>query len=101
MNHAPHDHALTTVALDVLAAVPQPKPQAPPGLENASNLILGWLVWGARVGGVAGVLICALMIIVGRRNRNQMATEGVFSLAWVFGGLSLVAVAASLVGAFL
>ena len=56
---------------------------------------------GALVGGVAGVLICALMIIVGRRNRNQMATEGVFSLAWVFGGLSLVAVAASLVGAFL
>jgi hypothetical protein len=51
--------------------------------------------------GVGGVLICALMIIVGRRNRNQMATEGVFSLAWVFGGLSLVAVAASLVGAFL
>ena len=72
---------LTTLALDVLAAVPQPKPQAPPGLENASNLILGWLVWGARVGGVAGVLICALMIIAGRRNRNQMATEGVFSLS--------------------
>jgi hypothetical protein len=92
---------LTAMAADVLLAIPQPAPQAPPGLENASNLILGWLVWGARVGGVAGVLICALMIIVGRRNRNQMATEGVFSLAWVFGGLSLVAVAASLVGAFL
>ena len=101
MTHAPHHPAPHHDGPGRPGRRPATEAAGAAGLENASNLILGWLVWGARVGGVAGVLICALMIIVGRRNRNQMATEGVFSLAWVFGGLSLVAVAASLVGAFL
>ena len=79
------------------AAIPNPGPAAPPGLGELTNTILSWLKWGCLVGGVAGLMICGGMMILGRRNRNQMAIEGVSSVVWVFGGLSLVATAAGLV----
>jgi hypothetical protein len=57
----------------------------------------------AEVGDVAGVLgifICALMLIIGRRNRSATAYEGLVGSAWVIGGLALASVAALLAGAF-
>lgn len=81
-------------------AVPNPPPAAPPGLETITNTILGWLKWGVLVGGVAGLLICASMIVVGRRNRNALASDGIQGAVWVLGGLALAAVAGGLVGVF-
>lgn len=85
---------------NVLAQAPNPGPAAPPGLENLSTLILSWLKWGVLVAGVAGILICAGMIIVGRRNRNQLAADGVLGSVWVMAGLALASAAAALVGVF-
>ena len=84
----------------VNAAVPDPGPAAPPGFEELAGSLLSWLKWGVLVAGVLGILICALMLIIGRRNRSATAYEGLVGSAWVIGGLSLASVAALLVGAF-
>jgi len=58
------------------AAVPDPGPTAPPGFEELAGNLLGWLKWGVLVAGVLGILICALMLIIGRRNRSATALRG-------------------------
>lgn len=82
------------------AAVPDPGPTAPPGFAELAGNLLGWLKWGVLVAGVLGILVCALMLIIGRRNRSATAYEGLVGSAWVIGGLALASVAALLVGAF-
>ena len=56
--------------------------------------------WGVLVAGVIGILVCAIMIILGRRNRSATAYEGLVGSAWILGGLALASVAAVVVGAF-
>ena len=80
---------------------PNPAPVAPPGLDTTVNTILSWMKWTGGAGGVAGMFICAGMIIFGRRNRNAMATDGLVGAAWVVGGLSLAAATPALVSVFL
>jgi hypothetical protein len=65
-----------------------------------ADQILGWLKWGVLVAGVLGILVCAIMIIIGRRNRSATAYEGLVGSAWILGGLALASVAAVIVGAF-
>lgn len=77
------------------ANVPTVSSQTPPG--NLGTLItnmLGWLLWGAILAGVAGLIICGIMMIMGRRGRSQTAVEGAIGIPWVMAGL-LVAVLAS------
>ena len=81
-----------------VAQIPNPPPQAPPGLENVSNMVLGWLKWGGLIAGVGTLIYCGIMIIVGRRNRNQMATDGVIGIPWVLAGLAVIGIASALVG---
>ena len=81
-------------------SVPNPGPAAPPGFALLAGELLSWLKWGVLVAGVLGILICALMLIIGRRNRSATAYEGLVGSAWVIGGLALASVAALLVGAF-
>ena len=100
-------HSLTSLAEAARAAaflavdVPHPDPKAPPGLDQYANVVLGYLKWGVLVAGVAGILICAGMIVIGRRHHNQMGTEGVIGSVWVIGGLSLASIATALVETFL
>ncbi len=81
--------------------VPNPAPAPPPGLDKTANLFLAWLKWGGIVAGVAGLMICGIMMAVGRRNRHALAADGAAGLPWVLGGLSIVVLAAGLVGAVL
>lgn len=95
-------HSLLDLANQVLQQVPDPSPAPPPGkLQGLFNTVLGWMKWFLVVAGVAGLLICAGMIILGRRQRNAVATEGLISIPYVLGGLALVSAAAGIVGAFL
>ncbi len=82
------------------AAPPNPPPAAPPGLDVLATQILGWFKWGVVVAGLTGLMICAIMIIMGRRNRSATAYEGLIGSTWVLAGLALASVAAMLVGAF-
>lgn len=92
---------LSLVLRTAAVAVPNPPADLPPGFDVFSNTIIGWLKGFAQVGGVGGLIICGLMVIFGRRNRNQMATEGVMSTAWVAGGLAMVSSAALVVPFFI
>ena len=92
---------LSLVLHTLAVAVPNPPAELPPGFDRFSNTIIGWLKGIAIVGGVGGLLICALMVIFGRRNRNQMATEGVMNTLWVAGGVALASSSSLLVGVFL
>ena len=56
-----------------LAQPPDPPPVPPPGLTPITNLLLSWMKWGVVVVGVIGLLTCAMMIIIGRRNRSAAA----------------------------
>jgi len=63
--------------------------------------LLGWLKWTGLVAGLVGFAMCALMMILGRRNRSNMAVDGATGIPWVLGGLSLMSLSAGLVGAVL
>lgn len=81
--------------------VPDPPPSVPvPELETLANLIIGGMKWFGLVAGVVGILICAMMIMVGRRNRNQVASDGLSGIVWVIGGLALLSLGGSFVSLF-
>lgn len=86
---------------DVLAAVPNPGPAAPPGMSAPAEQFLGWLKWVGLIAGMVGFGMCSIMMIVGRRNRSNMAVDGATGIPWVLGGLSLMSLASGLVGAVL
>jgi hypothetical protein len=81
----------------LLADIP---PAAPPGFDDEARKVLGWLKWIVIASGLAGLFICSIMLIIGRRNRSALAYEGLLGSAWVIAGLALSSVAALLVGAF-
>lgn len=106
--HAMAAHAIASGHPDVLlawrtvaGAVPDPAPQAPPGLAADTNTVLGWGKWGVLICGVAGLLICGGKMTIGHRNRSSLAADGASGIPWVIGGLSLVAASAGIVAVFL
>ena len=78
-----------------------PAPQPIPGLGTAASMFLGWGKWSLIVGGVLGMFICGGMMILGRRNRSSTAVDGATGIPWVLGGLTLGAIAATVVGTVL
>lgn len=84
----------------VLAQAPDPAPAPPPGLKNFGNSLISWLKWGVLVIGMLGILASAAMIVIGRRNRNEMAMQGFMGVGYGLVGMAIASVAAVLVGAF-
>jgi len=70
-------------------------------MAGPAGQMLGWLKWVGLVSGVVGLGMCAIMMILGRRNRSNMAVDGASGIPWVLGGLSLMTLSAGLVGAVL
>ena len=108
--HALAVHAVATAghlsaarSWHVLAGgVPNPAPQAPPGLTGDANMILGWGKWGVLICGVAGLLISGGKMAIGHfQNRSTMAADGASSIPMVIFGLSLVAASSAIVAVFL
>jgi hypothetical protein len=83
------------------ANVPNPAPQAPPGLAGPVNTLLGWWKWGALVAGVFGLIGCGAMMAIGRRNRSNLAADGATGIPWVLAGLTLIALSSGIVGVFM
>lgn len=87
--------------LGLLAQVPNPAPQPPPGLQESADRFISWLKWGGLVGGMIGMVVCGIMMMVGRRNRSATAVDGATGIPWVLGGLTVVALASGIVGSVL
>lgn len=81
--------------------IPEPTTTAPPGVSSEINTFLGYLKWLGLAAGIAGLMICGIMMTIGRRNRNSLAVEGATGIPWTMGGLTVVAFAASIAGAVL
>ncbi|SHN19446.1 hypothetical protein [Cryptosporangium aurantiacum] len=90
--------ALAAPAPSPSSGIPDPPPSEIPGLGPLMEKFIGWGKWVVRGAGVIGILWCAAMMILGRRNRSAMAVEGAVGVPWVVGGMSLAAVAVTLVG---
>ena len=101
-NPSSREILMQAILLHALAVgVPNPAPQAPPGLAGDANTILGWGKWGVLNCGVAGLLISGGKMAIGHRNRSTLAADGATGIPWVIGGLSLVAASAAIVAVFL
>ena len=90
---------LTSLTTEVLAQVPNPGPAPPPGAEALGNDLIAWLKWIALIAGVLGLVACGIMMMIGRRNRSSMAADGAAGIPWAIGGLMVVSLAATIVGA--
>jgi hypothetical protein len=90
-------HTLAQLA----ATVPDPGPVPPPGMEKAAAMLLGWMKWIGILAGMVGLGLCALMMIIGRRNRSSLAVDGAAGIPWVLAGLSLITLSSGLVAAVL
>jgi hypothetical protein len=94
--------SVLALPLSVVAqGAPNPAPVAPPGLQPAADTFISWMKWGGLVGGVIGMIICGLMMILGRRNRSATAVDGATGIPWILGGLTVISLSAGLVGALL
>lgn len=89
---------LVTLLPVLTAVVPDPAPAAPPGLAEPARLFISWMKWIGIIAGLFGFGMCAIMMILGRRNRSSMAVDGAAGLPWVLGGLSTLSLAAGIVG---
>jgi hypothetical protein len=67
---------LDALLFGVLADPPNPAPAAPPGLESLGSTFLAWTKWILIICGVGGLMICGIMMAVGRRNRSSFAADG-------------------------
>jgi hypothetical protein len=90
-----------TPAGNVGSGVPNPPAAPPPGLSDTANTVIGWIKWGGLVAGVIGLMICGIMMAVGRRQRHALSADGAAGIPWVIAGLSLIAIAPLIVSAFL
>jgi hypothetical protein len=83
------------------AAVPNPAPKPPPGTENIAGDWIGYFKWFALVAGVLGLILCGIMMMLGRRHRSALATDGAAGIPWVIAGLIVVSLASTVVGTVL
>ena len=87
--------SLSSTALGIVSAVPDPAPVQPPGTDGLST-ILGWAKWVALAVCVLGLITAgALMAIQSRRGEGG---EHVGKIGMALGGVVVISAAASLVG---
>jgi hypothetical protein len=81
-----------------LAAVPQPKADAPQELKDKVDLAIGICAWAGTAAGVAGVLITGVMMALSLKRGES--SEHMSRLGMVLGGCILVATAGPMVDFF-
>jgi len=85
------------LSLDIVAQVDYSVGESsPPGLGPVMSTILAWTKWIAIFCGIGGIFVIAIMMMIGRRNRSQMAADGMSALPWIVGGFLLIGLSATL-----
>lgn len=77
--------------------VPNPSPQAPPGVSSKVDQLLGFLKWGGIVAVVAGIIIAGIMMVLGQQH-GRGGREGLDKLWYVAGGAVLIGGCSSIAG---
>jgi hypothetical protein len=85
----------------LVSVIPDPVPQAPPGLASRVDILLAWWKWGSLIAGVFGLIACGAMMAIGRRNRSNLAADGAAGIPWVLAGLTLIALSSGIVAVFI
>ncbi|MFS3130632.1 TrbC/VirB2 family protein [Nocardioides sp. Bht2] len=80
--------------------VPNPKPNAPDGVKDMADKIIGLLKWGGLAFAIAGLLIIGIKMMSGRDN-GRGGRDGIDALGYWAGGMVLVGGAASIVSFFM
>jgi hypothetical protein len=91
---------LSTATTTYLAQNPGPKP-LPGQLGTFLNDLIGYTLTFLWIAAVVGVLGCAILMVVGRQGRNEVALRGLNGMLWVTGGLILGASAVTIVNTFI
>jgi hypothetical protein len=94
-------YLLNHLSAGLAAGLPNPGPTPPPGMETPASMLLGWMKWVGLLAGMVGLGMCAIMMIIGRRNRSSLAVDGAAGIPWVLAGLSLLTLSSGLVAAVL
>jgi len=94
-------HLLNHLPAVLADGVPNPGPTPPPGMDKPAAMLLGWMKWVGLLAGMVGLGMCAIMMIIGRRNRSSLAVDGAAGIPWVLAGLSLLTLSSGLVAAVL
>jgi hypothetical protein len=76
-----------------------PPPSAPPGMDAMGTTFLSWTKWILRISGVGGLMVCGIMMAVGRRQRSAFAADGAAGIPWVLGGLTIGSLASIIASA--
>ena len=79
-------------------SVDQPAPTAPGTLGTKINLLMSYLAWAGTTAGVAGVIVCGIMMALSHKRGES--SEHMGRLGVVLGGCILVATAGPIVTLF-
>ena len=77
-----------------------PKP-LPGKIGTFLNDLVGYTLTFLWIAAVVGVLGCAILMVIGRQGRNEVALRGLNGMLWVTGGLILGASAVTIVNTFI
>lgn len=78
-----------------------PGPKAPEGINEIASQWISEAKFFLMLGGVLGLFCCFGMMMIGRKNRSNLAGEGASGLLWVMAGLSGTSLAVPLVNQIL
>jgi hypothetical protein len=81
------------VALAPADTITNPGAKVPPGLGNTLENWIAYAKYIAMIAGAIGIIICGIMMMIGRTNRHHMAANGASGLVWVIAGLSVTSLA--------
>lgn len=86
---------LDIVSFDLLAQTDlNPDPTLPGGFGEVASTLISWAKGIGLVAGIGGLIVIGIMMMIGRRNRSQMAADGLSALPWIVGGFLLIGMSA-------
>ena len=92
---------MTTVqhVIHVLAAaIPDPAPVAPPGMEGKATTVLSWIKWAGLAACMVGLFVAGAQMALNHR-RGMGGAEAASQVGWVAVALVLIGAAGAIVGA--
>ncbi|TDT93346.1 hypothetical protein EDD99_8156 [Streptomyces sp. 846.5] len=81
------------VALAPADTITNPGAKVPPGMGNTFENWISYAKYIGLVAGAIGIIVCGIMMMIGRRNRHHLAAEGASGLVWVIAGLTCASLA--------